>query len=234
MLLLCCSCAFNPLYEKQVEVGIEEEHPWKHVSYRPLWHTLVYYDASAQRRTVHLKSGTTRAFATVRRDCLTVFCAYPLSDLHPYGGFYYPGSKLPVVLTQQQGRLASLLLDAYAHNAQAIENLNGAALVALAPDVARMDTSALLVDILNGTVDQQNLVILPKLAVTLADLPAGYWISERNEERSFYYLYGDTVSFEAENIVERWWNQERQLCLTLFADFISGHCSTSLSKAPLW
>jgi len=234
LLALCISCEFNPLSERQVEIVITEEHPWKKVSHRPLWHTLVYYDASGDLKHVHLEGGTTKATIAVRRDRLTVFCAYPLSSLFPYGGFFYPGCRTPIVLDQKQGRLASLLLDAYPHNAQAIENLNGEALVAMACDVALLDTSKFLVDLLNGTVDQESLILLPKLAITLADLPAGYWINERSDQRSFYFLWNDAIEVEAEGLVERWWNQEMQLCLTLYADLVEGTFSTSLSKAPLW
>jgi len=234
LLALCISCEFNPLSERQVEIIINEEHPWKKVSHRPLWHTLVYYDGAGCLQQVHLEGGTTKATIAVRRDRLTVFCAYPLSSLVPYGGFSYPGCKTPIVLDQEQGRLASLLLDAYPHNSQAIENLNGQALVAMAGDVARMDTSKFLVDLLNGTVDHESLALHPKLTITLADLPAGYWINERCDQRSFYFLWNDVIEVEAEGLVERWWNQEHQLCLTLFADLIQGTFSTSLSKAPLW
>lgn len=231
---MCISCEFNPLHERRLEVSIAKEHPWKEGSHRPLWHTLVYFDASGSLKRVHLEGGTTRASVTVKREGLTVLCAYPLSNLHPYGGFFYPGCELPVVLTQEQGRLAGLLLDVYAYNAQAIENLNGELLTELAPDTGLLDTSKLLVDLLNGTVDQESLTPKPTLSITLADLPAGNWVSERTGRQSFYFHYGDTISLEAEGGVERWWNQEHQLCLTLFADLIQGTFSTSLSKAPLW
>ncbi len=104
----------------------------------------------------------------------------------------------------------------------------------MACDVALLDTSKFLVDLLNGTVDQESLILLPKLAITLADLPAGYWINERSDQRSFYFLWNDAIEVEAEGLVERWWNQEMQLCLTLYADLVEGTFSTSLSKAPLW
>lgn len=234
LLLLCIGCKANPLSERVVEVVIAEQHPWKKVSHRPLWHTLVSTVGFGKLQTVHLEGGTTRASTTVLRDRLTVFCAYPLSDFLPYGGFYYPGCEIPVVLSQQQGKLASLLLDAYRYNAQAIENLNGKQLAKLAADVPLMDTPKLLVDLLNGTIGQESLAIQPKLAITLADLPAGYWVSERIDGQSFYFLWNDTLVLEVEGLGMRWWNQERHLCLTVYADLRKQVFSTSLSKAPLW
>lgn len=234
LLPLCVSCESNPLYEKRIDVVIADQHPWRKVSHRPLWHTLVATNGSKELQKVYLEGGVTSISTPVKRDRLTVFCAYPLSNLFPYGGFYYPGCDLPVVLTQQQGQLASLLLDAYAYNAQAIENLNGRQLADLSLKVSLLDTSNLLLDLLNGNLDQESMHLQPKLAVTLADLPYGYWVSERAEERSFYFLCNDTHYLEAEGLVERWWNQEQQVCLTLFADLKQQRFSTSLSKAPLW
>lgn len=234
LLVLCISCESNPLYERHIDVVFTDQHPWKDVSHRPLWHTLVATNGSKELQRIYIEGGITSISTTVKRDRLTVFCAYPLSNLLPYGGFYYPGCELPVVLTQQQGQLAGLLLDAYAYNAQAVENLNGRQLADLSLKVSLLDTSKLLLDLLNGTLDQESMILQPKLAITLADLPAGYWVSERSDQRSFYFLWNDTLHLEVEGLVERWWNQEQQVCLTLFADLKQQKFSTSLSKAPLW
>lgn len=93
MLFLCIGCEANFLHEQRITVSLQETHPWGEASHRPLWHTLVYTNGEGDWNTIHLTEGQKSVTLTVPRDSLTVFCAYPLSYLYPYGAFITQGGK---------------------------------------------------------------------------------------------------------------------------------------------
>ncbi len=210
-------------------------------SHRPLWHTLVYTNGGegGDWNTIHLTEGQKSVTLTVPRDSLTVFCAYPLSYLYPYGGFYHPGGgNTSVMLTQEQGELAKLLLDSYQFNPEAVEHINAAYLAdEVGGDASLIDGNALVVSLLNGEggVPPPNLQHYEKLEVIVKDFPSGYWVPERLSQEPFWNRWGgEARSLELEGGLQRFLNREDSLCLSLYVDLKKGEYLSSLSKAPPW
>ncbi len=234
VLLFCTGCDQPFLTHRTVEVVLSQTHPWQTASHHELWHTLAYTDGNGAVQQLHLNAGTDRVAIQVRRDCLTIFCAYPLSSLFPMGGFVCPFDNEVVLLTQEQGTLASLLLDVYASYPKAIENLDSEYLRTTIGDASLLDGQTFVVNLLNGELDEAVLEKLPLVSVSLFDLPQGYWIAERLSQSSFYSHWSEPVQLEVEGGIQRWWNTQRGVCLTLYADSKQGSVITSLNKAPVW
>ena len=213
---------------------MQESHPWGEASHRPLWHTLVYTNGEGDRSSMHLTEGQKSATLTVPRDSLTVLCAYPLSYLYPYGGFYHPGVDDSVTLTQEQGELAKLLLDSYQFNPEAVEHINATYLADEVGDATLLDGNALVVSLLNGEGIPSNLSHYEKLEVVVSDIPSGYWVPERLNQEPFWNRWGEAISLELEGGLQRFLNRESSLCLSLYVDLKKGEYLSSLSNAPPW
>ncbi len=213
---------------------MQEAHPWGEASHRPLWHTLVYTNGEGLRSTIHLTEGQNTITLAVPRDSLTVLCAYPLSYLHPYGGFYHPGGNDSVTLTQEQGELAKLLLDSYQFNPEAVEHINATYLGEEVGDASLLDGNTLVISLLNGEGIPPDLEHYGKLEAIVRDIPAGYWVPERISQQPFWSRWGEDYSLELEGGLQRFLNREAALCLSLYADLKKGEYLSSLSKAPPW
>lgn len=234
MLCLLAGCETHMLTERTIEVVLEEQHPWHEASHRPLWYTLVYTDGKGNLESYHLLPGTKRVKLSVPRGKMTVIAAYPLSSLHPVGGFCHPGGNSIIALAEEQGSLADLLLNSYEQNHEAVENLQGSLLASLAGDASLVDGNALMVSLLNGELSEGTVLPLAMLDVTLSDLPEGYWVPERRVQQAFWSQWGETVELQVEGGIQRWWNRERSLCLTLYSDLVQRRYISSLAKAPFW
>lgn len=232
-LLLLVGCEANPLTEERIVVTIDEGHPWRDVVHKMPWKTLVYTDGTTLQK-IHLESDENRAVITVRRDRPTIICAYPLSSLAPWGGYHAPGSKDPVALTQEEGALAALLLESWYHNSQAFETIRAEALFRAVGDASLIDQQRLVLSILDGTLEEQNIERLPPLDVVLSDLPAGLWVGERASSPSFHILWDDEVTLTVGGGIQRWICQERGLCLTLYADLLERRWMINIGAAPSW
>ncbi len=194
----------------------------------------MYTNGEGTRSSIHLIEGQRRVTLTVPRDSLTVFCAYPLSFLHPYGGFYHPGADDTVTLTQEQGELAKLLLDSYQFNPEAVEHINATYLADEVGDATLLDGNDLVVSLLNGEGIPSDLSYYERLAVIVSDIPSGYWVPERIDQEPFWIQWGETVSLELGGGLQRFLNREASLCLSLYVDLKKGEYISSLSKAPPW
>lgn len=227
------ACSANPLCEVEITVTIVDPHPWREVAHKPLWKTVVYTDGETVGR-IHLKGDENATTVVVRRDRPTIICAYPLSTLAPWGGYYSPGSKRAVSLTQERGELARLLLESWSLNTQAFETIKAEALFSSVRDASLLDHHALLLSLLDGSLDQESITYHPPLAVVLADLPEGRWVSELVDGTSFHFLWGDEISLSVGGIIQRWLNKERSLLLTLYVDLQERRYTTTISVAPGW
>jgi len=232
-LLLLVGCEVNPLTEQKIVVTIEEGHPWREVLHKMPWKTLVYTDGTALKR-IHLTSDENRTAITVRRDRPTIICAYPLSSLAPWGGYHEPGSKDLVVLTQDQGVFADLLVESWALNSQAFETIRVKALFEAIGDATLIDQHYVLLSLLDGTLQAQDIRYLDRLEVTLCDLPAGLWVSELITGPSFFALWDDEITLAVGGGIQRWINKEHALCLTLYADLVQRQWVAGISAAPRW
>lgn len=226
-------CAANPLSEVEITVTITESHPWREVAHKPLWKTVVYTDGDQLGR-IHLEGDENSVTLAVKRDRPTIICAYPLSSLAPWGGYYSPGSERTVSLTQAQGELARLLLESWALNEQAFETLDLDLLFSSVLDATLVDQDQLLLSILDGSLSRESITYQQPLAVVLADIPQGRWVSELSDGTSFHFLWGDEIPLTVGGIIQRWINREQSLLLTLYADLGARRYTTTVSTAPWW
>ncbi|MGH0053088.1 MAG: hypothetical protein ACQ5SW_06845 [Sphaerochaetaceae bacterium] len=222
------------LHERIVTVVIQEKHPWQEASHHPLWHTLTYTNGDGTLTTIHLAEGETSITLAVPRNCLTVFCAYPLARLHPFGGFFHPGASDTILLTQEQGALARLLLDSYHYNPEAVEYINATSLFEEVGDASFFDGNALVVSLLNGEGIPSDLRYYKKMKAVVSNIPAGYWVPERISQDPFWSRWGEDLSLELEGGLQRFLNREENLCLSLYADLAKGELVSSLAEAPPW
>jgi hypothetical protein len=236
-LLLCLlfiGCEIQPLLYQDVVVVIPKDHPWQEATHSELWHTLFYSDGKGALKKMHLPSSVRSIQVKIRRDCLTVFCAYPLSYMFPYGGFYQPGDKKVVHLTQSGGALAKLLLDSYTYNPRVVENIDAKYLTSLVKDASLVDGQQLMRDVLNGNFSPDTIKLYEPCPVTLEDIPQGYWIGERISQEPFWSFWGRETCLTVKGGLQRYLNKDDSLCLTIYGDLKNNRCVTSLGKAPIW
>ncbi|NCC63252.1 MAG: hypothetical protein EOM15_01170 [Spirochaetia bacterium] len=236
-LLLCflfLGCEIQPFFYQEVVVVIPKGHPWQEATHTALWHTLLYSDGEGSLKKQHLPSSVRSVKVKIRCDCLTVFCVYPLSSLFPYGGFYQPGQKKVVALSQEKGSLAKLLLDSYTYNPSVVENLDAVYLSSLVGDAALVDGQKVMIDLLNGSFTTDSITLYEPYLLSLDDLPQGYWIGERISQEPFWSFWGRATNLVISGGLQRYLNQECSLCLTIYGDLKNQRCVVSLGKAPVW
>ncbi|MFA5447072.1 MAG: hypothetical protein WC233_02205 [Sphaerochaeta sp.] len=231
VLFLFMGCTANPFDEVTLTVVIDEPHPWQELTYSSLWKTLVYTkgDRIVQE---HVPASVQTVNVVVPRGRTSVFCAYPLGSLIPWGGFYIPGSSKTVHLTQREGVLADLLVESWALNPQALGSVDASVLGMLVGDGRLVDQHHLVMGLLDGSL--QSPKFLKPLSVTFGDLPDGRWVSELVGGSSFYLLWGEEVTVSVGDGTMRWLNKERGLSLTLMVDLTERRSIATVNNAPQW
>lgn len=230
-LLVFFGCDANPLFQHKVLVKLASVHPWEEASLKKLWHTLVWTDGLGKLQSMHLGPGQRQAYLSIPKGKTTVICAYPLGDMLPYGGFFSLDGKGTILLSQDKGELAKLLLDAFLCNPEAVQSIDAEALFALCPKPSLMDRTSLTVALLNGNWETK---LFNPLEANLSDLPSGYWVPERITQKPFFSQWGGTTLLNLEGGVQRWWCRERSLKLVVYADLQKRTFSSFLSTSSFW
>jgi len=237
--LLFFGCSENPLQMREVEISFLEKHPWEAANHESMWYTLVWIDAKGNLVQRHMIRGDRKVTLCVPRSQTTVFCAYPLGLFHPFGGACTPTGTNKVMLSQKQGVVSSMLLDAYRLGPEAVMRVNYAFLEQqvenLAGDVSCLDTASMSKDLLNGALCYDSFKIHAPLDLSVTDIPDGYWVAEREQDPSFWSYYDhEGVMLELGGGMHCFWNRESSLLLKIYVDLKERTSFTSLQNGPLF
>ena len=212
-LFLLTTCLDSSL----VTVVIGERHPWEEASGRRFWYTLVYQEGGYFEQ-VELPVGTRKAELLLPKGKTTILAAYPLGNGAPLGGAYQGGKG--VELLYEKGPLAEALhhLSKFYYEPLEVIAFDYLAELILAErgEGDGFDWNYLAQEIANGDLSERSLKLLPLAEVTLIDIPAGYWISERRGYPSFYSFINREVVVE--NLppgISRYFNLEKEMELRI-------------------
>ena len=237
--LVFLGCSANPVQTREVEITFFEKHPWEEAMHESMWYTLVWINGEGELVQRHIPRGVRKVTLSVPRDQTIPLCAYPLDTFYPFGGAVTPTGKDKVVLSQKQGVLSSLLLDNYFFGPEAVQRVNYPYLQQQVEnhlcDISCLDAARLSKDLLNGELSSVSLKFNTPLQVTVSDIPAGYWIGEREQDPSFWSYWGhEGVQLELGDGTHCFWNKESSLLLKVFVDLKGKTFFTSLQNGPLW
>lgn len=223
-LLISCSVPG----EHTVRLHFDQAHPWQADGDSPMWGRLVYYNGREiiERR---IGSGTKSLTVEVLGGKTCVFVSYPLDSLRPAGAIYSPGSETDIHLSFDDGRLASLLLDAASYNAALIDSVSASALKKSLP--ADFDEDALYQALVSGSIGREKIPSAIRHAVTLSSMPEGFYQGEFDHGPFFTYSFGTEVCLELIAGLHRFWNRERGFVyvLALYPDGKTSYYSYSLT-----
>lgn len=173
---------------KEVEVIIEEEHPFAKGSGQKVWYTLSYTTGDGEILYKHINRNQKTIKIQVRRNATIYICAWALNDFSPIGGVVNPGDDKRVYLNYKNGYLVNFLQDLYLQNPRAVSSLNYTKLFSLLNQKAILfsfDKLTLARDLLNGDLSLKSIYKLDNVSVDLNQAVEGYWISENPNEGAF-------------------------------------------------
>ena len=197
LLLMCVSCEGS----FEVDISIEDSHPWERASGRQFWYTLVYQGTDGLEM-VNLPIGTRRARVAVPRLGTVVFAAYPLGAGIPMVAHCLSEKqRKSIVLSADLGPLCDSLLHIAKTWPLPVTHVNVSRLAArvreIAPDGMGVDWNRLATDIVSGTLGRDSVTKLGGRALVLGDVPGGRWVCEAGSFGSLTIFDGEEVSLDS-------------------------------------
>lgn len=226
IILLFPSCSVE-LWQ-DVTVTVPEIHPFESVSGNSLWYELRYFNGESIIEET-LEPGTREFSIRVKSGGLRPIVLVPLGKLSPIGGFYEPGDR-KVSLYSDRGNLASILVDASGYRPDVVSRFSYRWLCLDGKDSSTLDQRLFLEHLFAGTLSYSNLKNSPLFSPLIEGIPSGYWISDSDRVSSFTIAdTGDSYAFRLFAGVYNFWNQKREMLLTLIITE-EGECFSSMSK----
>lgn len=232
LLIICIlsSCSFQ--YGYDVTLSVPEKHPFEKEEYRDFWYTLTVFDGE-RIYEMHVPSGTRKVKVRVKSGGLSVFALKPLGELGSLGGFYEPGMHGEVHMLPEYGSFADMLISAASYRPEAVRRLSMEAVMKNADNLQRVDESAFLEDVFNGTLGH-GIKLTEKIAYSSDSIPSGVWVSERYDVPSFEVNFSsDIVHFLLYPGIYRFAEISKRILLSLIITE-EGEVSMMLSELPLW
>jgi hypothetical protein len=183
--IISCESVFN---YKEVEVVIEDLHPFEEISGEKVWYTLSYTNALGDISYKHINKNKRSTKILVPKNATIFVCAKPLNDFSPIATVINPGEEERVSLNYKEGYLVSFLQDLYLQNPKAVSSINYKKLYSLLNKkglLSSFDKLVLARDILNGELDETSIFEIDQLQIELTQAIDGYWISENPDEGGF-------------------------------------------------
>ena len=194
-------------------------HPWEKITGKKMWYTLKWTDGKEQK-TIHVNQDQRSVPVEVETGRTVLAVAYPLGDMSPFGAALTPDErKTELVLTQEEGYLASLLSDL---DPNMVGTLNYGlildSILEKTDDVRKIDDVSLLRDIQNGDLTQQTIKVCEAHTVGPFALSNGMWESEFLRDPCIVVLDGMAEQISLPAGVFRYLNNEDNMVLVLIVD----------------
>ncbi|NCD05114.1 MAG: hypothetical protein EOL97_03260 [Spirochaetia bacterium] len=180
-----CSTSLN---YKEVEIIIEEEHPFEKAIGTKVWYSLCYTDSSGKINYIHLKPEQRIIKIWIKKNITVFFCARILDDYSPIGGVINPGNDNRVILNYKNGYLVSFLQDLYIQNPKAVCSINYERVYDLLEKrgiLFSFDKLTFARALLNGNLNENSIYELSNIPIEVNQAIEGYWISENPDEGGF-------------------------------------------------
>ncbi len=175
---LLLSCSMDLGYSN-IEVLIPE-HPWETYTEAQLWYSLRWTDGDGEH-VKYVEQGQRSVRIKVKADRTVYICAYPLSNLMPFGAAFSP-SSVPscVLLTQEEGFLADVFMSL---NEEVREQVNWEKLIQACYDKTEslmdLDIQMLVSATMNGNLGKSAIVKNRSYEIGPFMVQNGVWIPER-------------------------------------------------------
>lgn len=209
---LLASCSQQAFNTKEVCVVIPT-HPWELEKTNLMWYSLKY-NCDGQIKHLYVDTTTREVRIKIPKDQTVIVCAFPLDDMHPFAAAFSPVSPDTLILDQNQGYLAEMILGGALEVAG---DINFDKLVQKAKDVShdlrQIDEAVLIADILNGDLKDSSFVKTPEVEIGDVEVYSGTWISENCND-----LFFDPDDVQLPIGVHRFFNVERSLEMELIVN----------------
>ncbi len=234
--LLNISCTQSIKY-KEIEVIIENNHPFDRECENLFWYSICYTDGYGDLKYIHLNQGLKKIKLIVQRDKPIFICAKALGFLSPIGGVILPDEN-KIVLDYEKGYLVSFLQKLYIQNPSAILSLKFNKIFTLLKKRGILNSFNKLIlarDIISEDLCEKSIYSVDNIKVSLDQAINGYWISENPNEGGF--LISDSnykrIKLSLSEGTHYYLNIEKNYLMIIIVDTINKKYFTRIEKAPM-
>ncbi|MBR1918753.1 MAG: hypothetical protein IJ831_03940 [Spirochaetales bacterium] len=211
LLLLFLNLSCEQLSYRTVTVLFPSEHFWESESGSLMWYTLEYFNGSRVERLT-LRSGERKVSVPVLRGCTVYFVARPEDSYHPFGGGLDPSGGDRVYLTQREGLLAEILIEA--SRAQPHQCANYCYETIRENLEYPFDEDELLLDLRNGIFRSSDYKV-SLYDVPISGIPEGRYIPETDYDPPFQLSAGQEITLSLYPGIHRYLNLSRHFLRTI-------------------
>lgn len=210
LLILLISCS-QDITHAYVEVVIPE-HPWETYTGAKIWYTLKWTDGDGEH-TKHVESSAQSVRIKVKADRTVYICAYPLSDMLPFGAAFTPASvPACILLTQDEGYLADIFMNL---KEEVREKINWEALLqacfSKSEALMDLDVQMLVSAAMNGNLGKSSAVKNSSYEIGPFTVQNGVWVPERTGEGRVFVNDGEMEKMNVTPGVYRYYESEASL-----------------------
>ena len=188
------------------------EHPWEYYEGVKLWYYLCYNDGEEIIRK-YVSPETREISIKVPSGQTVYFCAYPLGEMHCYGGAVEPSDNISVLLlNQNEGFLTDLLLNTELSVSSKLRyhylldqiflNTN---------DLSLLDSSVFIKDLLNGKISNASFKTIEPISISSVSFFTGTWVCELENVNRMFINDGESPEIVLPYGIFRYLNKERLL-----------------------
>ena len=194
-----------------VTVSFPSEHFWESESGKAMWYTLEYFDGERVERLT-LRSGEREATVPVLRGCTAYFVARPEDAYYPFGGGLDPGAGDRVYLSQEEGLLADILIEASKRAPGQCANYSYEAIRNGLE--YPFDEDELLLDLMNGSFRPASYGV-NSYDVLISGIPEGRYVPETDYDPPFLISAGEEIKLNLYPGIHRYLNLSRHFLRTI-------------------
>ncbi|MCR5760414.1 MAG: hypothetical protein K6F82_00190 [Sphaerochaetaceae bacterium] len=209
-LILFASCS-QEITKKTVQIIIPE-HPWVSYANAEIWYSLKWTDGDGEH-VKYIESGTSEVKITVNASSTIYICAYPLSDMLPFGTAFSPSSvPSSVVLSQDEGFLADVLMNL---KKEVRSQINWEKLLQSCKEktssLREIDVQMLVSAAMNGNIGQSAIVKNKAFEIGPFTVQNGVWVSELEGQGRVVVTDGEMEKMTVVPGVYRFYEKEANL-----------------------
>ena len=196
---------------REVTVCFPSEHFWESESGVEMWYTLEYFDGESIKRKT-LNKGERQTTVSVLRGATCYFVSRPENQYHPFGGGFDPEDDGVVYLTQKEGFLADILIEASRLVPSQASSFSYKYINSRIEYPFNED--ALLLDLRNGSFSHSSYSV-KSYKIPIEGLPGGRYIPETDYDSPFYLDVGEEKTLFLYPGIHRYLNLEKRFIRTI-------------------
>lgn len=207
---LLCGCSNSP-FSRKVRLIIPQ-HPYELYEGRKLWYYLAY-NCGGEIVRQYVEPDTRELSVSVGKGDTIYFCAYPLGEMHCYGGVVEPSDNCNLVLlSQNEGFLTDVLLNTDLNISCRLKYRNLLTrLLSVSEDLSLIDYSLLLKDILNGKISSGSIKKTEPVQIESLSFFSGLWVCELESFGRMIIHGEESPEMRFPIGIYRFFNRERNL-----------------------